>query len=160
MVVDIFNTDKKYNIIYADPPWRYKDTLGGNAKMGAMPYPTMTIEQICELPVSQISDKDSILFMWVTMPKLFEAIKVITSWGFTYKTCGFAWVKLNPKSLTPFAGLGRWVQGNVEICLLCTKGHPHRVRKDIKQLVLAPRGRHSEKPTCVRQRIVDLMGGT
>lgn len=159
MKVDLFNTDNKYQIIYADPPWSYRDTLGGNAKMGAMPYPTMTIKEICDLPINQIADKDCVLFLWVTMPKLFEVAEVIKAWGFTYKTCGFAWVKLNPKSLTPFAGLGRWVQGNIEICLLCTKGHPHRVRKDIKQLVLAPRGRHSEKPHEVRVRIDQLMGG-
>ena len=88
--VDIFSTDNKYNIIYADPPWSYRDTLGGNAKMGAMPYPTMTIEDICKLPVNELADKDCILFLWVTMPKMFEAIDVIKAWGFTYKTCGFA----------------------------------------------------------------------
>lgn len=110
MKVDIYNTEKKYDIIYADPPWAYHDTLGGNAKMGAMPYPTMTNEEICAMPIgNKIAKKDSILFMWATMPKLQEALDVIKAWGFKYKTCAFCWVKQNPKSGGIYAGLGRWV---------------------------------------------------
>lgn len=159
MKVDIYNTKKKYDIIYADPPWAYHDTLGGNAKMGAMPYPTMTDEEICAMPIgNKIAKKDSILFMWATMPKLQEALDVIKAWGFKYKTCAFCWVKQNPKSGGIYAGLGRWVQGNAELCLLATKGHPHRISKSVKQIVMAPRGRHSAKPSEVRDRIVQLMG--
>lgn len=159
MKVDIYNTEKKYDIIYADPPWAYHDTLGGNAKMGAMPYPTMTNEEICAMPIgNKIAKKDSILFMWATMPKLQEALDVIKAWGFKYKTCAFCWVKQNPKSGGVYAGLGRWVQGNAELCLLATKGHPHRISKSVKQIVMAPRGRHSAKPSEVRDRIVQLMG--
>lgn len=78
MKVDIYNTEKKYDIIYADPPWAYHDTLGGNAKMGAMPYPTMTNEEIAAMPIgNKIAKKNSILFMWATMPKLQEALDVI-----------------------------------------------------------------------------------
>ena len=158
MKVDIFNTDKKYQIIYADPPWLYKDTLGGNAKMGAMPYPCMTQEEINDLPISKLATKDCVLFMWVTMPKLQEGLDTIKAWGFTYKTCAFCWVKQNPKNGGIFAGLGRWVQGNAELCLLATKGKPRREAKNVKQIVLAPRGRHSEKPAEVRDRIEKLMG--
>lgn len=141
------------------PPWAYHDTLGGNAKMGAMPYPTMTNEEICAMPIgNKIAKKDSILFMWATMPKLQEALDVIKAWGFKYKTCAFCWVKQNPKSGGIYAGLGRWVQGNAELCLLATKGHPHRISKSVKQIVMAPRGRHSAKPSEVRDRIVQLMG--
>ena len=140
MKIDIYNTEKKYDIIYADPPWAYHDTLGGNAKMGAMPYPTMTQEELC------------------AMPKLQEALDTIKAWGFKYKTCAFCWVKQNPKSGGIYAGLGRWVQGNAELCLLATKGHPHRISKSVKQIVMAPRGRHSAKPAEVRDRIVSLMG--
>jgi len=159
MKVDIFTTDKKYDIIYADPPWQYHDTLGGNAKMGAMPYDTMTDQEINDLHISEIATKNCVLFMWATMPKLQQALNAIKSWGFKYKTCAFCWVKQNPKSKSIFAGLGRWVQGNAEICLLATRGKPHRVSKSVKQIVLAPRGRHSEKPAEVRERIVQLMGG-
>lgn len=159
MKIDIFNTTKKYDVIYSDPPWSYNDTLGGNAKMGAMPYKTMNQEDIEKLPIHSLAKKDCVLFMWATMPKIQEALNTIKAWGFKYKTCAFCWVKQNPKSGSIFAGLGRWVQGNAELCLLATKGHPHRVSKSVKQIVLAPRGRHSEKPDEVRKRIVDLMGG-
>lgn len=54
--------------------------------------------------------------------------------------------------------MGRWVQGNAELCLLATKGHPHRISKSVKQIVMAPRGRHSAKPSEVRDRIIQLMG--
>lgn len=149
---------KKYQILLADPPWLYNDTLGGNASMGAMPYPTLDIEEIKNLKVGGVSAKDSILFLWATMPKLEEAFDVIKAWGFTYKTCAFTWVKQNPSGQGIFKGLGRWVQGNAELCLLATKGHPHRVSKSVSQIVLAPRSRHSAKPPEVRDRIVKLMG--
>lgn len=159
MKIDIFTTDKKYDIIYADPPWTYNDTLGGNAKMGAMPDPTMKLEEIKALPIKNIAQKNSILFLWVTMPKLQEGLDTIKSWGLKYKTCAFCWVKQNPKNGGIYAGLGRWVQGNAELCLLATKGHPHRVSKSVKQIALSPRGRHSAKPPEVRERIKTLMGG-
>ena len=89
MKVDIYNAEKKYDIIYADPPWAYHDTLGGNAKMGAMPYSTMTQEELCAMPIYKIAKKDSVLFMWATMPKLQEALDTIKAWGFKYKTCAF-----------------------------------------------------------------------
>lgn len=82
MKIDIYNTDKKYDIIYADPPWAYHDTLGGNAKMGAMPYPTMTQEELSAMPIYKIAKKDSVLFMWATMPKLQEALDTIKAVGF------------------------------------------------------------------------------
>jgi site-specific DNA-methyltransferase (adenine-specific) len=149
---------KKYKIIYADVPWTYNDTLGGNASMGAMPYKTMNLEDIKNLDIQSIADKDCILFFWATMPKLKEAFEVIEAWGFKYKTCAFTWVKQNPKSKTIFAGLGRWVQGNAELCLLATKGKPHRILKSVKQIVLAPRSKHSAKPPIIRNKIVELMG--
>lgn len=91
--IDIFNTDKKYNIIYADPPWRYNDkSCQGNAQQH---YPTMKISDICKLPIQHIADKDCVLFLWATYPMLKEAIQVIEKWGFKYRTIGFQWVKKN-----------------------------------------------------------------
>ena len=102
MKVDIYNTDKRYNIIYADPPWTYKDkALAGN-RGACCKYNLMTINEIINLPINKISDKDCILFMWVTMPKLNECFEVIKKWGFEYKTCAFTWIKQNKKSNTLF----------------------------------------------------------
>lgn len=157
--VDIFTTDKKYDVIYADPPWTYNDKLDGNSKWGAVQYPTMKLEDICNLPIQRLAKKDCFLFMWVTMPMLQEGLEVIKSWGFKYRTCGFCWVKTNPKSGTIYSGMGKYTMGNAELCLLARKGSPKRVSKSVKQIVLSPRKRHSEKPNEVRNRILELCGG-
>lgn len=126
--------------------------------MGAAPYSRLSQAEIFALPVYKITKKDCILFIWATMPKLQEALDTIKAWGFKYKTCAFCWVKQNPNGIGIYSGLGHWVNGNAELCLLATKGHPHRISKSVKQIVMAPRGRHSAKPAEVRDRIVSLMG--
>ena len=153
--------NKKYNIIYADPPWFYnnwsplKDDKTAK-RVGRLMYPTMKLEEICALPINEIAEKDCILFLWATMPCLNQAFEVIKSWGFIYKCCGFVWVKTNSKGIS--SGLGNWTLGNAELCLLAThKTFPKR-KKPIKQIVLFPRGKHSKKPYEVRKRIIELMG--
>lgn len=148
----------KYQIIYADPPWEYRDNKGNLPKLGGKTYPTMSLEDIKDLPIPELSDKNSVLFLWVTMPMLHEGLDVMHEWGFLYTTCAFVWVKLNPSGVGIYSGLGHWVNGNAELCLFGKKGRPQRVAKNIKQIVMAPRGRHSQKPDEVRDRIVQLMG--
>ena len=161
MKVDIYNTDKKYNIIYADPPWRYKvwsrDTgLGRSAEAH---YQTMEKQDIQDLPIRSISDKNCVLFLWVTYPCLLEGIELIKKWGFEYKTCAFSWIKLNKKNEQPFTGMGYYTRANNEICLLATKGKPlKRKSKAVKQVVLSKIEEHSKKPNEVRNRIVELFG--
>ncbi len=149
--------NKKYKIIYADPPWSYKDKNCNGAC--ETHYKTMNIKDICNMPIDNITDKDCVLFMWVTYPMLIEGMKVIDAWGFKYKTIGFQWVKTNKKNRTTFFfGLGRWTRGNTECCLIATKGKPKRVNNSISQLIIEPLQGHSKKPDIVRDRIVDLMG--
>lgn len=81
MTVNIFNTENKYGVIYADPPWLYNDTLSGLSRMGATPYPCMKQEDINRLPVPDIAAKDCVLFLWVTMPKPPEGLETIKAWG-------------------------------------------------------------------------------
>jgi len=151
--------NKRYNIIYADPPWSYKVwTAKGKYKSASAHYETMSIEDIKNLPIQNITDKDCVLFIWVTMPNLIEGIETIKSWGFKYKTCAFSWVKKNKKSNTWFWGLGYWTRANNEICLLATKGKPKRVSKSVHQIVDDRIREHSRKPDCVRDRIVELCG--
>ena len=143
-----------------NPPWSYNDTQksGGNAFFGASArYNTMNNKDICELPIQKLADKDCVLFLWATSPLLPEAFKVIDGWGFKYKTVVFCWNK-QTKNKKWVSNMGRWTMGNIEICLLATKGHPKRIVKNIKQLVIAERKKHSQKPTKVRDRIVKLMG--
>ena len=149
---------KKYQIIYADPPWKYRDSKGNDPKMGGITYPTMTDQEIMDLPVSEIADKNCALFLWATMPKLKEALGVIEAWGFWYISCAFNWVKLNPSGKGIYSGLGHWVNGNAELCLFAKKGTPKRLVKNIKQIQMYPRGRHSAKPPQIRGEIVKLLG--
>lgn len=148
--------EKKYGIIYADPPWKYaQKRLSGAAEHH---YPTMSIEELCALPVADLAAEDSALFLWATFPQLPEALRLIKAWGFTYKTAAFVWLKLNKKSYTWFYGLGFWTRGNAEICLLATRGHPKRKSAGIHQFIISPIEQHSKKPDITREKIVALMG--
>ena len=158
MKVDIFNIESKYEIIYADPPWKYKDQKNKDPKLGGCTYPVMDLTDICRLPVSKIGTKNCALFLWVTMPLLKEGLEVIEAWGFKYITCAFTWVKQNPSGNGIYSGLGHWTNGNAELCLFAKRGKPKRVAKNVKQIILSPRKRHSEKPAETRDRIVSLMG--
>ncbi len=118
----------------------------------------MPIEEICNLPVREIADSNSLLFLWVTFPKLVEGLKLIQAWGFQYKTVAFVWVKLNKKKETPFFGLGNWTRSNAEICLLAKRGTPKRKSNRVHQLIFSPMEGHSKKPEIVRDKIVELVG--
>lgn len=159
MKVDIFNTDKKYNIIYADPPWSYKDkALSGN-RGACCKYPVMNINEIASLPINKICCNDCVLFLWVTMPKLNEVFYLIKEWGFDYKTCAFTWVKKNKiNKETNFWGMGRWTRSNAELCLIATKGNPKRISKSVHSIIESPIEQHSKKPDIVKDKIVELCG--
>ena len=147
---------KKYNIIYADPPWRYRQkSLSGAAEKH---YETLDTTDICSLNVEEFAEKDSVLFIWVTFPQLKEALKVIKAWGFKYKTVAFVWIKQNKSGKGWFFGLGFWTRGNAEICLLATKGKPKRLSKRVHQLIISPLMEHSRKPNDAREKIVELVG--
>ena len=159
MVVDIYNTENKYNIIYADPPWRYTGWSNTNKNVESH-YPTMKIAEILNMKdtIKSISDKNCIIFLWVTFPCLIDGLEVMKEWGFKYRTCGFNWVKRNKKSNTWFFGLGNWTRANSEICLIGTKGTVHRKSKRVSQIIDTHIEEHSKKPTIVRDKIVELVG--
>ena len=146
----------KYSVVYGDPPWRYKRSKGKG--VAESHYPTMSLNDICSLPIDTISHKDSVLFLWATFPMLQEALQVITAWGFTFKTVAFVWVKQNKSGNGYFFGLGHWTRSNAEICLLAVKGRPKRVSKKVHQLIVSPVEGHSKKPDMARDKIVELMG--
>lgn len=152
-------SDKKYNIIYADPPWSYNDKLGDKKNYGSATssYKTMSTKEIISMPIPGISAKDCVLFIWAVSPLLPEAIEVIKAWGFTYKTVAFNWVKVSANGEF-LSNMGRWTMGNCELCLLATKGSLKRKRKDIKQLQILVRSSHSKKPDKIRKLITELMG--
>ena len=160
--------DKRYHILYCDPPWHYNDrALAGNRGAGCK-YPVMKAKDLMQLPINQMAEDNSVMFMWVTFPKLIDGtcMDVMKSWGFTPKTCAFVWIKYH-KNLKPFMGMGRWTRANSELCILGTKGKPQRVSAGVRQLVetiekpeiiQSVPERHSKKPDIVRDRIVELCG--
>ena len=151
----------RFQIVYADPAWSYDDKClhrGGAERH----YRTMSVEEIMGLPVQDISAADSVLFLWATWPKLFEAKQVIDAWGFTYKTIAFLWVKKYRQTdmfkSTNFWGMGRWTRSNTEPCLLAVHGSPRRESGGVHSVIEAVPGPHSAKPPEVRDRIVQLCG--
>lgn len=149
--------NKKYKIIYADPPWAYRN-MGNIQATANSHYNTMSNQDICNLQVGRVSDENSILFLWATFPKIQEALDVIKAWGFEYKTVGFTWVKTNPKNHKPFFGVGWYTKSNAEVCLIGVKGKAPKISNSVSSIVIEPRGRHSEKPNEVRKRIIQLCG--
>lgn len=150
---------KKYGIIYADPPWHYRVySKKGAGRSAESHYPTMTIEEIQALPVSELADKDCALFMWITFPLLKESLSVLSAWGFKFKTIAFVWIKQNRKSDSLFWGMGYWTRANAEFCVLATKGEPKRMAKNVHQVIVSHIEEHSKKPDEARRRIVRLMG--
>lgn len=151
---------KKYQIIYADPPWHFKvySERGHNERYRGCPYPVMEKGDIEKLPIKDLADDNCILFLWGTYPNLLEAFSVITAWGFTYKTVGFTWVKQNPSGNGYHFGLGYWTRANPEICLIATKGKPKRVNCNVANLIISPRRKHSQKPEEIKNRIIQLVG--
>lgn len=118
----------------------------------------MSIEEICKLSVAEVTADDCVLFLWTTFPQLQEALRVIKAWGFCYKTVAFVWLKQNKSGKGWFFGLGFWTRGNAEICLLATKGKPHRQSNRVHQFIISHLREHSQKPDETREKIVELMG--
>ena len=151
--------DKKYNIIYADPAWRYTDTNKSERGGTEDHYETMSLEDIKNLPVKDITAENAALFLWVTFPKLNDGVlDVFESWVFTYKTIAFNWVKLNKKNNKPFFGIGYYTRSNAEICLLGIKGKMPVIDKTVSSIVMTNREKHSKKPDIIRDKIVQLYG--
>lgn len=156
MFVDIFNTNKKYNIIYADPAWEYRQKQinfqhydEGVKYINCVTehYPTMSLEDLKSLPIKNISEKDCLLYMWATSPNLDIAIELGKSWGFEFKTVAFVWDKQR-------TNYGFYTLSQCELCLVFKKGKiPKRLITNTKQFLSQKVGKHSEKPKEIRDRI-------
>ena len=152
--------DKKYDIIYADPPWGYKHRWFRRAGNTGKPidksvcdhYPLLTFETLKEMPVNAIAADNCLLFMWVVSPKLYECIETGIAWGFKYSTVGFVW----HKNAQPV--LGTYTHSECEMCLIFKKGKipQPRGKRNITQFLSCRRGKHSGKPDEVRHRITEM----
>lgn len=157
-----------YDLLYPDPAWRFKnwsmDELVSRGerwarKNGRSPYPVMTIDDLCKMPLGDLGNRNSIMLMWATYPKMEDALRAMKAWGYEFKTFAFTWVKLNPSGIGWHFGLGYHTRQNPEPVLLGTRGKGlKRFCNKVPNLVVYPRGSHSRKPPVVRQRIIDLYG--
>lgn len=156
--------EKKYDIIYADPPWDYggkmqfdksgKKDVNVNWQSNIFisaanfKYPTLKTAEMKRIPISEIAKDDCLLFMWVTNPHLEQGIELGKAWGFEYRTVAFVWDKMNHNP-------GQYSMSYCELCLVFKRGRipSPRGARNIKQLVRVPRGEHSEKPIEVLKSI-------
>lgn len=146
--VDIFNTDKQYRVIYADPPWSYNDKMDTYQRGGAVKfYDTMPLEDICSLPIP--ASKNAVLFLWTTSPQLEDSFKVINAWGFNYKS-SFIWDKV-------LHGMGHYNSVRHEFLLIATRGNcTPDVIKLYDSVISIERTEHSRKPKEFRD-IIDTI---
>ena len=146
-----------YSVIYADPPWDYRGQTqhSGKGSTGtggaASHYQTITLQRLKTLRVADHCAPDALLFLWATGPHLDQAIDLLKSWGFRWATVAFVWAKdrVNP---------GFYTMSQCEFVLCGKRGRIPQPRgaRNVRQLVEAPRGRHSRKPAEVRRRIVEM----
>jgi len=139
----------KYRIIYADPPWNYGDKRDGRTTGAEDHYPTMTIEELCQMNINDITQDNAVLFLWVTSPLLNECFEVIKAWGFDYKT-SFVWDKVKHN-------MGHYNSVRHELLLICTKGScTPDVLKLHDSVITEERTEHSKKPDIFRSIIDEL----
>ena len=139
----------KYNVIYADPPWQY--TFGFDIHGAAdRHYSTLSITELCNLPIKDLAEDNAVLFLWTTSPKLFDSYEVIKAWGFDYKT-SFVWDKVKHV-------MGHYNSVRHEFLLLCVRGSFPKQSDTLHDSVIEIErsDEHSEKPEYFRQLIEDM----
>lgn len=140
----------KYRVIYADPPWKYGDGLTENYGGTQYHYPSMSIDELCAMPIKEIAEDNAVLFMWVTSPLLEECFPIIRAWGFKYKS-SFVWDKIKHN-------MGHYNSVRHEFLLVCTRGSCTPDEKTLIDSVqsIERTNKHSEKPEEFR-RIIETI---
>lgn len=150
--IRLANEPEKYSVVYADPPWKYtsgdQHTYESQETVLETHYPSMTIQEISNVPVKSFTAENAVLFLWVTSPLLEESFQVIKAWGFQYKT-SMVWDKVKHN-------VGNFVSVRHELLLICTKGQPPKVPKLVDSVYEEERTNHSKKPEYFRNLIEEL----
>lgn len=137
---------KSYSVVLADPPWTFNVWNAEKSDRHAShKYNLLDVDSICQYapPVNE----NCALFLWATWPNLPDALKVISVWGFTYRTLAWVWVKLNENSMGTHMGMGYYTRSNTEPCLLAVRGTMPVAAHDVQALIMSPIREHSRKPT-------------
>lgn len=172
---------KKYDVLLSDCPWEYDNRQTNDPKRGGITYPILSMNELAALPMYKAMNDNSILIYWVTFPKLIDRhykgshkhnpLSIIDAWGFTPVTALFIWIKTNKKGAAIYeddnlevydnyySGLGRYTNSNAEVAIVARRGKGlPRMAKNVKQLIFAPIGIHSAKPSEQYNRIDQLYG--
>ena len=153
-------SDKKYQVIYADPPWpeangvyvmRQQRATQGAAYKEKPRFKTMLIKEICELPVEKLTADDCVLFLWTTHAFIWNAKELMDSWGFTYKAT-IVWDKEK-------IGMGAWLRMQCEFCLFGIKGKPIWNNTKWRDMIREPRREHSRKPEAFYKMVEEITVG-
>ncbi len=158
MKIDIYSTQNKYDIILADPAWNIKRGARNlhipNQKTRDLPYPTMSLEEIRDIPVKNIANNNSVLFLWTINKYIEQSYHVAREWGFKPSTM-LVWAK-KPKG----RGLGGTFGTSTEYLLFCRRGSFKAIDRHWSTWFEAKRGRHSEKPPIAREIIEKCFSGS
>lgn len=141
----------RYDVILADPPWKFEYWVPDQGKKDGSRaaeahYPVMTTPEICGLPIAQLGEENSILFLWGVWPRLRDIFDVMEAWNYEYKTIGFVWVKAKKSGFGHFMGMGYYTRSNTEPCFIGVRGSMPVEAHDVLQLIYYPVKRHSQKP--------------
>ena len=155
---DTFPLDKKYQVIYCDPPWDYGTASASLYNQCSEKYPVMSFKELQDLQIKQIADKNCALFLWTTNPKLPEAIELMKHWGFAYKTIFKVWRKVYSNG-NPVCTPGWWSRSSTELLLVGSKGSPLKEKTTVSepQEFTSEREQHSEKPDEIRDAIFSFL---
>jgi len=149
-----------FGAVLADPPWKYVTySERGQGRSASRHYEVMMFEEIATLPVRDLAAPDAWLFLWVPGPHLPFGLQLIERWGFRYSGKAFAWAKQNPSGVGWHMGTGFTTRKNTEDCLLGRRGRPPIKAHDVRELIVAPRRKHSQKPDEQYARIERLVDG-
>ena len=149
-----------YQLIYADPPWQFRDKCNAGQRGAVHKYPVLSVGTIAALPVPSIAAPDCLLAMWWVPAMPTEALRIVEAWGFRLATMkGFTWVKRTKHGRWAF-GMGHYTRANTEDCLFAVRGKWSRLRinRGVSQLIEAPVTEHSRKPDEAADRLVRLVG--
>lgn len=147
----------KFDILLIDPPWKYAKRSNRRTKfgLGASQRDLLSIDEMKALPVGNVCKPRSLVFMWTTMPMLDDALDIMSTWGFEYKTVGFTWIKVNKIDRKPVFGIGFYTKSNAELCLLGGRGDPSLkpMNNDVSSVILSPPLEFGYKPEETYERI-------
>lgn len=151
-------TDQQYDLILADPPWKYNPwPARGHA---GNHYPIMSEAEIAALPVQRLAKKNAVLLMWTTGLKMAEALNVMRAWGFEYRGVFCTWVKTTKDGKRMAMSCGYYTRSGSEFVLMGIRGKPTALRRDgrrdVRQVLHAPRTRHSAKPEALHKMATDV----